>query len=507
MKIPVFLFLAMAGVLANAAPLEISNVFARNGILQRGAPHPVWGRGNPGSTVTVEFNGQTKIAEVDAGGGWRVILAPMEATDVEQVLTVRAGEKRVQIHGMLVGDVWICVGDSLLALTPQGFSGDGCVVDSTIRQYIGRSVGYHMPLGDFPISSLVKKGTRNELKGQNMIAYGFAQSIRNAAGVPIYMFNVASTKHGSHLNWMAPGGHAFLTAINRKEKQQLWSVDPGSEAGKQAYAAANRAYGEWIAESERRLARGRFPKPYPAFPNEELMISDAYNAYLNPLTQLPCKGLIWFSMLRDNADAAAREEKLQALFKSWRKAFNDPDLPIYTLQLYDPFPINRSRPGHVALGEIPAALSVLELPHTGVAVSHDLIEVGQWYLTGSAQLEAGRRLGLWALKQVYGENVLCSGPIYRSHKVDGNSIRLTFDYADEMHPQQGDEVIGFQVADARGAFTAAKAEIHGDNTVTVWSDTVSEPTKLTYATSNAEVSANLVNGAGLPAAAFALEVK
>ena len=485
------------------ADVELAKVFARGMAFQRDAAHPVFGSATPGSTVTVDFAGQTRETTADAMGQWRVMLDPMPANEQEQTLTVTSGGSRQVLQEILIGDVWICVGDSLLAQSDGAFDVKSFVDDPLIRQYSGRYVGFHMPLDDFTIASLVKRGVARDLKTQNLTALGFAAQIREASGVPVYMFNVASGRHGHPSMWISPQGHRFLGEENQEMRSGLRAVDPLSETGRAAYMRSHYALDAWLEKSAARVEAGLHPLPLPEFPNEDRNLSQVYNSYLHPLRTLPVKGILWLSMLRDNASPSEREDRLSALFQSWRQAFNRPDLPIYTAQIHDPFPINASRPGGVALGERLAVLSVLKMQNSGLAVSHDLNTVGDFRLPPDGQVELGRRMALWAQHQVYGKNVPFSGPLYRDHRVEGGAMVIEFAYGQGLRAADGGEIHGFYVAGADGGFRQARATVEGQ-TVRVWSPEIPQPMRLTYATSNAENRANLVNAAMLPAAAFAL---
>ena len=118
--------LSMAAVLATclaggaaAAELQLANVFGDRMVLQRAAAVPVWGRAAAGDIVTVEFAGQTKTAPVAADGGWKLTLDPLEVSAEPRPLTVLCGQadKPVVLADVLVGDVWLCGGQSNMAQT------------------------------------------------------------------------------------------------------------------------------------------------------------------------------------------------------------------------------------------------------------------------------------------------------------------------------------------------------------------------------------------------------
>ena len=101
--------------------------FTDHAILQQKMPVPVWGSSWPGAQITVEFNGQTKTTKVDGEGKWRLSLDAMDAIKLKSVndtvpgkaMTITANRDgksaSVALNDLVVGDVWICAGQSNMA--------------------------------------------------------------------------------------------------------------------------------------------------------------------------------------------------------------------------------------------------------------------------------------------------------------------------------------------------------------------------------------------------------
>ena len=106
---------AILAVLACAcsatADVRLPKLFTDHLLLQRDQPVPVWGWADVGEVVSVEFAGQTKGVTTDTAGKWQVKLEPLSASTEPRVLTVR-GKTTVVITDVLVGEVWICCGQS-----------------------------------------------------------------------------------------------------------------------------------------------------------------------------------------------------------------------------------------------------------------------------------------------------------------------------------------------------------------------------------------------------------
>jgi sialate O-acetylesterase len=128
-------------VVAGAAELKMPGIFGDNMVLQRDKPVPVWGWADAGTEVTVEFIGQKKMVTAGTNGMWRVTLDPMKANSKPQVMTIRsippkqddsakdvknakksppAMPEEVAIKNVLIGDVWLCSGQSNMEM-PVGY--------------------------------------------------------------------------------------------------------------------------------------------------------------------------------------------------------------------------------------------------------------------------------------------------------------------------------------------------------------------------------------------------
>ena len=144
---------------------------------------------------------------------------------------------------------------------------------------------------------------------------------------------------------------------------------------------------------------------------------------------------------------------------------------------------------------------VLQLPNTGMAVIHDLCkDLKDIHPTNKAGV--GQRLALWALAKAYGRQDLpYSGPIYRSHEIEGRRVRIRFDYAfGGLRSRDGKPLDWFTIAGPNGEFVPAQAQVDGDSVV-VWSEQVEQPKAARFAWDET-AQPNLVNGAGLPAGPF-----
>lgn len=223
-----------------------------------------------------------------------------------------------------------------------------------------------------------------------------------------------------------------------------------------------------------------------------------YNAMIDPIVKAPIKGAIWYQG-ESNAGRAYQYRKLFAdMITDWRKAWKVGDFPFYFVQLAN-FMDSQPQPGDSAWAELREAQTMtLSLPNAGMAV---IIDVGDAKdIHPRDKQTVGYRLAQVALARDYGKRIEYSGPMYKSMKVEGGAIRLSFDHLGGGLVAKGGDLVGFAIAGADKKFVWAKAWIDG-NTVVVSSDQVTQPAAVRYAWAD-NPQCNLYNKEGLPASPF-----
>jgi len=225
-----------------------------------------------------------------------------------------------------------------------------------------------------------------------------------------------------------------------------------------------------------------------------------YNAMVAPLINYTIKGFVWYQG-EANTNRAEEYAKLQpAMIADWRNKWKQTDAPFLYVQL----------PGFMDYNYLPSEsnwamlresqLKSLSVPNTAMAVAIDL---GEWNdIHPDNKKDVGERLALAAEKIAYGENIIYSGPIYQSSKVEGNKIIISFtNTGSGLITNDGEELGEFAIAGIDKKFVWAKAKIEGDKVI-VWNDSVSDPMYVRYAWADNPVNPNLYNKEGLPASPF-----
>lgn len=227
---------------------------------------------------------------------------------------------------------------------------------------------------------------------------------------------------------------------------------------------------------------------------------EMYNAMVAPLTSLTVRGVTWYqgetNILHRNGFAYAG--KMKDLITGWRQAFGQDDLPFYYVQI-------APWSGRYEPGELPAVweaqTATLRVPHTGMAVTTDLVDdISDIHPRN--KLDVGNRLALWALAHDYGQtDLVYSGPVFRSVSFEGNTATIDFHFAaGGLKSRDGKALNEFRIAGADGKFMDATATIDGSR-VLVKSDQIPEPARVQFGWHKL-ANPNLVNSAGLPASPF-----
>ena len=243
-----------------------------------------------------------------------------------------------------------------------------------------------------------------------------------------------------------------------------------------------------------------YPQPSSTTITIQYQPTALYNAMLFPLMPYTIKGFVWYQG-ESNTGNPDEYAKLQpTMIANWRKGWNQEHLPFLFVQL----------PGFMDYSYVPtesswaafreAQAKSLTLPNTGMAIT---IDVGEWNdVHPDKKKEVGDRLAFVAQKTTYGENIIASGPVLKSFRVEGSKIVLSFNNADSgLSTSDGEPLSEFAIAGADKKFVWAKAIIRG-NEIEVSASTIGEPKYVRYAWADNPVQPNLINKNGLPAAPF-----
>jgi len=486
------------------ADVTLPALFSDNMVLQRGIAAPVWGKAAPGEQVTVSIAGQQATATAGADGRWLARLAPLQAGGPLE-MTV-AGKNTITLHNVLVGEVWVCSGQSnmqfVLASARDSAAEIAAADYPQIRMFTTPGVTAATPLAE--VAGAWAVCAKDTAPRFSAVGYFFARELQQKLGVPIGMI---------HSSWGGTPAEAWCDRETLAADPALQPFVAGLDGKIAEHARATYAqYGDtlraWLQEADRAKAEG---KPLPPVPASLYGASFAltlppgtptvlYNGKIAPLVPYGIAGVIWYQG-EANANRAAQYRTLfPAMIRGWRRAWGQGDFPFLFVQLAN-YMAAKPEPGPSQWAELREAQAMtLALPKTGMAVAVDIGDGTNIHPTNKQ--DVGKRLALNALAMTYGKALEYSGPLYDRMEVQGNAVRLHFTHAAGLHAgtAPGAELTGFAVAGDDQHFVWAKAVIDGD-TVVVSSDQVAAPVAVRYGWAD-NPACNLYNAAGLPASPF-----
>ncbi len=480
----ILLTLALVGA-AGRADVSLAPLFGDHAVLQRDKPVPVWGTAEAGENVEVSFAGQRVSTVADADGKWSVELAAMPAEPAGRPLTV-TGRNTLTLADILVGDVWLCGGQSnmewALANTDGAADAIAAATYPLIRHIkIERRIA-HDPLAD--ASGAWRVCSPVTAPHFTAVGFHFARRLHAELGVPIGLVN--STWGGTPAEaWLPPAAMEDLDVLVASASHQ---------------AVSYRNIHDNLARYQEQLAAwqakpGDAAKPAmpwrPGAENTSLVLN---NAMIAPLAPYALAGVLWYQG-EANADQPETYRTLfGAVIESWRDQFQQPELPFYWVQLAN------WAPGGIGWAFLREAQTrTLELPHTGQVVINDIGDAEDIHPRNKT--DVGERLARLALRRQYGHDIVDTGPSFTAAFFEDESVRVVFEHAQDLHTTDGAAPLAFEVAGADLQFHPATAEIDGPNAVRLTSSAVPQPRFVRYAWTG-HTPVNLVNGAGLPAAPF-----
>jgi sialate O-acetylesterase len=511
---PVWLAAAATLVVATAlrAEVKLAGPFTDHMVLQRELPVPVWGHAEPGERVTVSFAGQKRRAKAGADGAWRVELKPLRASAEGRELVVTGSKtaEPIKLSDVLVGEVWLCSGQSNMDFTVAKtekyyFAGvlneaeEVAAADHPrIRMFTGQWKKSYEREARIDGSWLVC--TPETVREFSAVGYFFARRVQQDLDVPVGIVTLTSGASSAQA-WVrreAAQSDQRLAAELAKfdEAVQAYHSDP------KALEKHEAAMVEWRGKAEAAKAQGqraprapRHPDPVQNQHNPTVM----FNGMIAPVTPYAIRGVLWYQGESIPGPRELFPVWNETLIRDWRSLWGR-EFPFFFVQLAGLD--GRSNSPEVRTLQAQA----LKLPNTGMAVA---IDVGDKTDVHPKNKQAvGDRLARLALARTYKRDIPDSGPTATTvTREPEHRLRIRFaDLHGGLTTRDGAEPGGFEVAGADGKFVKADAVIEGD-AVVVCATGVTEPVAVRYAWASLPESANLKNQAHLPAAPFMLQAK
>lgn len=500
MKLFLNLFFIVGLLLAQTvqAALQLGSLFTDHMVLQRDMSIPVWGTAEPQAVIEVSFGEQTQRATADASGHWMLRLDPVAGSYQPQTMTVHtsaAGDEPIHFSDIVVGDVWICSGQSnmqfgvnsvpeLKALVPKSQHIRSFEVPRTVALTEQETCG----------------GEWTKRSPSSAVAFGFAYFLQAQADVPVGIILTA---------WGSSSLEAWMPRDMTETVPHFKTMMAEFDAD--------------VTTRERIQAILDGPKPWSKSDDVFLRRQSnvLYNAMMAPLAPYATRGLVWYQGERNTQSMHGMLKtpwfsrnsgmlKYGATLKQWilrlRQEWQQDDFQFLVVMLpgyYKPLAT-----GPKADAESPIAhswawmresqLQALELPHVAVANTIDLGDVKNIHPRDKRPV--AERLALLAARDTLSMEIEAEGPMMQGVDRAGDSLIVHFEHADGLSTTDGKAPSAFWIADDSANWVPATAELRGE-TVVLRSAEVEQPLYVRYAFAG-KPTVNLVNAAGLPAYPF-----
>ena len=492
---------------AAVADVKLAGIFTSDMVLQRGKPVPVWGTAEPGEEVTVEYAGKKATGTADRDGGFRVVL-PALAVEKEGKELVVAGKNKVVLKNVVVGDVWLVSGQSNSEMSFGWGIINGKEEMAKAKDYPNiRAIKFAHKTSAFPVKGTTcnngpwKVATEKTLPGITAEGYFMAREINAKTGVPIGILDD---------NWSGCCIEPFICTEGLALVPELKKDEANVLKSRQAIV-------DWCCKVAAHKEDGAYYKA-GSMPGEPSWTRQ-HNAMIEPIVDFPICGATWYQGCSNGGEGMSYAKKLEALVGGWRAKWGY-DFPFYIVQLASFTAKTEDPAGGNGYAKIRNAqrIAAQTIPGCGLAVAIDIGNDKD--IHPKNKYDVGYRLSLWARRDVYGEkDLVVSGPLYKSMKVEDGKIRISFDHVGSglMAAEKGpdtpgvaptpcelgdDKLKGFAIAGADKRWYWANAEIDGQDVV-VSAEEVSVPVAVRYAfRANPMGDCNLYNKEGLPASPF-----
>ena len=491
------------------AEVRLPKVFSSHMVLQRDVPLTIWGWAQPGESVSVRLADATRETKANDRGEWKLVLPAMKAGGP---LTLNvAGANTVQFEDVMVGEVWLCSGQSNMEMGIGGVqNGKQEIAEANypgIRLLMVPNRWTPQPQSDIEAAWKVctpQSVADSGWNGFSAAGYFFGRELHKQLGVAVGLID--ATWGGTRIeSWTPPEGFASVPALKR-EYDLVQLGDPRTSPHQQRLEKVLADTEQWIAAARKATTDRALVPEMPTYPADLLPPHDVQNAtalfngMIQPLCPFAIRGAIWYQGESNLGEGMLYSEHMKALVGGWRQIWGEGDFPFYFVQIA-PYNYGGNPEREPELWEAQAS-AAQTIPNAGMAVVNDIGNLKD--IHPANKQEVGRRLALLALARTYGkENVVAAGPIFQAMQLEGDKLRVSFDPKTSagLASRNGQPLDWFEIIDAdEGGYVKANARIEGTALVLSAPD-VKHPVAMRFAWSML-AEPNLVNGAGLPAGAF-----
>ena len=490
----------------NSSRVSLPPVFSNHMVLQAGVEIPVWGHAKAGSKVVVTMGDETQSSTADDEGQWQVRLKPRKPNATPTTLRIQSVDERVELTDVLIGEVWVCAGQSnmewMLGQSSHGKE-ELSSPDHPHLRLLNLRGGARGSSGSYRAEHLARLWPETYCEGQWEVAS--AESAPEFSAVAWYFGRHLQDQLKVPVGLICPavGGtptEAWIPAEALQSDPDLKGLVAGNWLDNERLGEFCRTRG-----AQNLLAAIQAGERIPGDefgPNHSFKPSFMWDAGIEPLIPYAIRGAIWYQG-ESNAETPARVHEHGQLFplliNQWRARWGQGDFPFLYVQLPA---LNRPEWPWFRDGQ---RRVLSQLKDVGMATTIDTGHPSNVHPT--LKKPVGERLAKWALGTTYGKSTLYSGPLVDVAEFEGDSVVLGFEHiGDGLKSSDGKPLRYFEVCGKDGVFYPATAKIIGKGTVAVSSANVPEPVDARYAwLPYPDPPVNLFNSADLPASPFSTE--
>lgn len=462
-----FLTLLFFGqTIAAQQKLKLPALVSDNMVIQQSAEIHIWGWAEKNKTVEIIPSWTNTLVTVnsDGDGKWKTTIKTPTAGG-PYTIRLKSREESITLKNVMVGEVWLASGQSNMEMPIKGYAsepinGNNELIlhskNPNIRMFTVKRNSSPQPVED--CVGAWKESSPENTPDFSAVAYVFAQKLNRVLDIPVGII---------HSSW---GG----TPV------EAWTP---KEAMERAVTAEEKSTFRYNSVENKR---------------EQDAPSQLFNGMIHPLLNYNIKGVIWYQGESNRNHPEVYQKTFPLMIQNWRQLWYNKKMPFYYVQIA---PYGRYS------GEVNSALlretqlkTMDLLDHVGMAVTLDIGE--NQSIHPAEKIKVGERLSYWALAKDYDiQGIQFSGPVYKSHEVDGNKILVSFDHATVGLSSYGASLNDFEIAGKDRVFHPAKVKILRNGIVEVHSEKVSTPIAVRYGWKNL-LTGTLFNTFGLPASSF-----
>jgi len=496
--------LLVAFSLTAQAELKLPAIIGDNMVLQQKQANPIWGWDTPGTAVTVTFANQTKSTKAGTDGKWTVKLDPVPANAKPAQLSIKGSTVR-ELKNVLVGEVWVCSGQSNMQWTVQGCWDAELEIATAkypqIRLISVPAVGTQEPQKDF--SGAWKECAPETVAGFSAVGFFYGRILHRVLDVPVGLINNA---------WGGSAAEAWVRRdVLEKDARftQLMENAKKNEANisnPEVKAKYEAALAEWKKQAEASKLAGtpfttRAPSPPDAWLRGNARPGNIFNGVLLPTIGYGIKGAIWYQGESNAGRAYEYASLFPLMIQHWRDEWKQGDFPFYWVQLAD-YMAEQPQPGDSAWAELRESQTKTQnaIKNGGQAVIIDLGEAND--IHPKNKRDVAERLARWALAKDYGIKLPYRSPEYKSLEITGAKAVVTLDtFGSSLRTVDVGEVKGFVICGEDKKWVWATAKLLGKDKIEVSAAAVAKPVAVRYAWSDNPVC-NVYSTEGLPMTPF-----